>query len=146
MKDFNTLMEDFANIWIIVFFFSQKVCLKELKKGLYKDHARCQIPHKPSQNQIPNHSLNMFLILPPGPIKMKRKSFSMKWSTLIGRVCHLDYAFVYLSAPQFPFVPTGVDWSIINCLPMIEHLFIFSSYVLHFEWFKNVVEMLPQAL
>jgi hypothetical protein len=37
---------------------------------------------------------------------------------------HLDYAFVYLSAPQFPFVPTEVDQSIIDRLPMIEHLFI----------------------
>ncbi len=78
MKDFNTLMEDFANIVIIVFFFSHKVCLKELKKGLYKDHARCQIPHKRNQNQISNHPLNMFLIPPRGPIKLKRKSFSMK--------------------------------------------------------------------
>jgi hypothetical protein len=25
------------------------------------------------------------------------------------------------------------DWPIINCLPMTEHLFISSSYVLHFE-------------
>jgi hypothetical protein len=78
MKDFNTLMEDFANIVIKVLFFSLKVCLKELKKGLYKDHARYQISHKPSQNQISNHPLNMFLIPSRGPIKMKRKSFSMK--------------------------------------------------------------------
>jgi hypothetical protein len=72
---FNTLMEDFANIVIIVFFFSQKVCLKELKKGIYKDHARCQIPHKPSQNPISNHPLNMFLI---PPIKWKESHFP--WS------------------------------------------------------------------
>jgi hypothetical protein len=33
-----------------------------------------------------------------------------------------------------------VDWPIINCLPKIEHLFISSSYVLHFEWFKVLWE------
>jgi hypothetical protein len=38
---------------------------------------------------------------------------------------------------QEPKISTGrVDWPITNHLPITEHLFISSSYVLHFEWFK----------
>ncbi len=39
-----------------------------------------------------------------------------------------------------------VDWLITDRLPTTEHLFISSSYVLHFEWFQNVLGVLPQAL
>jgi hypothetical protein len=35
---------------------------------------------------------------------------------------------------------TTVDWLIINCLSTIKYLFISSSYVLHFEWFKMLWE------
>jgi hypothetical protein len=39
-----------------------------------------------------------------------------------------------------------IDQSITNDLLMTEHLFISSSYVLHFELLKNVMGALPKAL
>jgi hypothetical protein len=33
-----------------------------------------------------------------------------------------------------------VDWPIIDHLSMIKHLFIFSSYTFHYEWFKMLWE------
>jgi hypothetical protein len=34
-----------------------------------------------------------------------------------------------------------IEWPIIDCLPTIKLLFISSSYVLYFEWFKMIWEL-----
>jgi hypothetical protein len=53
------------------------------------------------------------------------------------------HPFVPLSSSSSVFLPhpsPGVDRPITKRLPMTEHLFICSSYVLHFEWFKMLCE------